>query len=315
MKNVSSKSHVNIMFESEAHTERGSPSLVGRGIANATPSFFLLRFETYLKAQNKRNVRQLLCYAQRYHTVLETGDASILSCLESSTIRHHAMEALSCLSKCNGTYDRWQEIRRRYNLRWTSGNESLHALHRVFNTELNLDVMLNRIKKMVDVLPHHMGRIIQFGVITGLRPSEAVESVRLINNEETFQTYYNKLHMALEHFRFLEIFLRRTKKAFISFVTSDMIELAKLDYIKQSTVPTYNAIRHALNRRGLNMNMSFTRKVFASHLRLCGVQPEIVDMLQGRVSTSILTRHYLVPNNSLRDQVLDAIQKLKRDIA
>jgi hypothetical protein len=25
---------VNIMFESEAHTERGSPSLVGRGIAN-----------------------------------------------------------------------------------------------------------------------------------------------------------------------------------------------------------------------------------------------------------------------------------------
>jgi hypothetical protein len=34
MKNVSSKSDVNIMFESEAHTERGSPSLVGRGIAN-----------------------------------------------------------------------------------------------------------------------------------------------------------------------------------------------------------------------------------------------------------------------------------------
>ena len=28
------KSDVNIMFESEAHTERGSPSLVGRGIAN-----------------------------------------------------------------------------------------------------------------------------------------------------------------------------------------------------------------------------------------------------------------------------------------
>jgi Archaeal phage integrase len=306
------------MFESEAHIERGWPSLVGRGIANpqVLPSCDSnsLCFKSYLKAQKKRNVRQIMCYAQEYHTILETGDASILSCLESSTIRRHAMEALSCLSKCNGTYDRWQEIRRRYNLRWTLGNESLHALHRVFDTELNLDVMLNRIKKMVDVLPHHMGHIIRFGVITGLRPSEAVESVRLINNEETFHTYYNKLHMALEHFSFPEIFLRRTKKAFISFVTSDMIELAKLDYIKQSNVPAYNAIRHALNRKGLNMNMSFARKVFASHLRLCGVQPEIVDMLQGRVSTSKLTRHYLVPNNSLRDQVLDAIQKLKRDI-
>ena len=30
------KSDVNIMFESEAHTERGSPSLVGRGIAKTT---------------------------------------------------------------------------------------------------------------------------------------------------------------------------------------------------------------------------------------------------------------------------------------
>ena len=97
-------------------------------------------------------------------------------------------------------------IRRRYNLRWTSGNESLHVLHRVFDTKLNLDVMLNRIKKMVDVLPRHMGRIIQFGVITGLRPSEAVESVRLINNEETFQTYYNKLHMHLNTFVSLKYF-------------------------------------------------------------------------------------------------------------
>ena len=33
-------SDVNIMFESEAHTERGSPSLVGHGIAN--PQEYLL---------------------------------------------------------------------------------------------------------------------------------------------------------------------------------------------------------------------------------------------------------------------------------
>jgi hypothetical protein len=32
--NKKDDSDVNIMFESEAHTERGSPSLVGRGIAN-----------------------------------------------------------------------------------------------------------------------------------------------------------------------------------------------------------------------------------------------------------------------------------------
>jgi hypothetical protein len=58
-------SDVNIMFESDAHaesgldsgsgSERGSRSLVGRGIAN--PQEF---FETYLKANNKRNIKQIM---------------------------------------------------------------------------------------------------------------------------------------------------------------------------------------------------------------------------------------------------------------
>jgi hypothetical protein len=58
-------SDVNIMFESEAHTERGSPSLVGRGIANLQelPSCDSnsLSFKSYLKSQKKRNVRQIIC--------------------------------------------------------------------------------------------------------------------------------------------------------------------------------------------------------------------------------------------------------------
>jgi hypothetical protein len=73
------------MFESEAHTERGSPSLVGRGIANPQelPSYDSnsLSFKSYFKAQKKRNVRQIMCYAQKYHTVLETGDATAITSL------------------------------------------------------------------------------------------------------------------------------------------------------------------------------------------------------------------------------------------
>jgi intergrase/recombinase len=64
----------------------------------------------------------------------------------------------------------------------------------------------------------------------------------------------------------------------------------------------------------LNMNMSLTRKLFASHLRQEGIQPEIIDMLQGRVSQSILTRHYLVPQSTLRNDVLSALKKLKKEI-
>ncbi len=63
------------------------------------------------------------------------------------------------------------------------------------------------------------------------------------------------------------------------------------------------------------MNMHLCRKVFASWLRNKeGIQPEIIDLLQGRVSPSILTRHYLVASSTLKDQVLEAVNRLKKEI-
>lgn len=75
-----------------------------------------------------------------------------------------------------------------------------------------------------------MGKIVQFAVLTGLRPAETVESVRLINQPMTSHaiSYYNPERQALEHFRFPEIFLRQTKKAYLSFVTPEMLEIVKL---------------------------------------------------------------------------------------
>jgi intergrase/recombinase len=80
-------------------------------------------------------------------------------------------------------------------------------------------------------------------------------------------------------------------------------------------VPTKNAITHACQRRHIPMDMYLTRKIFASWLRKEGIQPEVVDLLQGRVAQSVLTRHYLVPQSSLTDQVLQALEKLQSAIA
>jgi intergrase/recombinase len=160
-----------------------------------------------------------------------------------------------------------------------------------------------------------MGEIVKFGVLVGLRPSEVVESVRLLNNNnnislpENFRVnYYNPERQTLEHFRFPEIFLRQTKKAYISFITLDNLQpIVKLGC---KTPPTWNAIRLTCRRKGINMDMRFTRKIFSSWLRQSGILPEVVDMLQGRVSPSILTRHYLVPAQELKHQVLQASEKL-----
>lgn len=44
--------------------------------------------------------------------------------------------------------------------------------------------MLDRIRQMIKLLPVQMDNIIKFTLLTGLRPTEAVEAVRLINDKE-----------------------------------------------------------------------------------------------------------------------------------
>jgi hypothetical protein len=92
---------------------------------------------------------------------------------------------------------------------------------------MSLESMLQQIAKMVSKTPGIMGQIIKFACLTGLRPAEAVESVRLINDKEEFAKYYNEERQALEHFRFPSVFLRQTKKAYISLVTPEMLEIVR----------------------------------------------------------------------------------------
>ena len=156
-----------------------------------------------------------------------------------------------------------------------------------------------------------MAQIIKFGCLVWLRASEVLESVRLLTIGPN--QYYNRERCTLEHFRFPQIFIRTTKKAYLSFITLEQLSaIGVLDC--KTPVPTLNAITLACRRNGIKMEMHLTRKIFASWLRKEGIQPEIVDMLQGRVSQSVLTRHYLVPQSSLKDQVLQALENLQRAI-
>lgn len=60
--------------------------------------------------------------------------------------------------------------------------------------------------------------------------------------------------------------------------------------------------------------MHFPRKIFTSDLRQSGVQPEVVDLLQGRIAQSVLTHHYLVPKPSFKEDVLESFENLKQEI-
>jgi hypothetical protein len=81
--------------------------------------------------------------------------------------------------------------------------------------------MLSKVKEMMQTLPNAMAEIVKFAVMMGLRPSEACASVRFPKSTSKQQQYYNHEHQTIEHFRFLEIFLRPTKKAYLSYLSRD----------------------------------------------------------------------------------------------
>jgi hypothetical protein len=212
------------------------------------------------------------------------------------------MKALAAFSKYIGCYDKWKEIRNRYQLRWTSPNglEAFNAI--IADTKENYSSMVSWLKDACSKLPKSYANILLFNTLTGLRPDEACKSISLIQKEE--HNYLKKDAMTLEHFKYPNIFIRRTKKAYITIVTDPIIELAK-----QSSECGYNALRLALRRRELEMNMSYCRKIYATYLRMNGIEQEIIDLLQGRTPNSVFVRHYFRPDYQY-DRIRESINLL-----
>jgi intergrase/recombinase len=186
-------------------------------------------------------------------------------------------------------------------------------MERFFNPEMSLDHMLQKIRGMIRVLPAHMAEIVRFACLTGLRPAEAAGSVKLLGVGDISNTYYNQEQKCLEHFRFPSVFIRQTKKTYISYLSLDNFHhFANLG--PKTPTSTWNAIRLACRYRNINMDMRLCRKIFASHLIKSGIDSNTVDMLSGRCPSSVLVRHYQVPDASLSQKVLAAVSELQKQI-
>jgi intergrase/recombinase len=136
--------------------------------------------------------------------------------------------------------------------------------------------------------------------------------VKLINDKEAFEKYYNPDRQALEHYKFAKQFLRTTKACYISIVSPQILELVQnLDKVPKS----YADVRLACYTRGVKCDLRFARKIFASWLHKSGVSSVIIDLLQGRVPKSVLVQHYLVPVGiDYKDKVLQAVSELRKAI-
>jgi Archaeal phage integrase len=303
-------SDVNIMFESEPRvTERGSPSLVGRGIANLVIEE---DFRNYLITQNRSNVRQLLCYARKYHAVLVTGDASIISKITSPSVRHHILESLTVLAKWCGLYDRLKDIIAKYQLRWGSAAENnLRYFTNYLQGNSNFGVMIAWLKDTLKRLPVSLGSVLLYNTLSGLRFSEALLSIKLIQTD--LERYANKDLGMLENFRYPEFIRKKTKKSYLTIYDDSILEIAR----KARLVNSWDAFRKQLVRRNIEtIHTKYCRAIYATFLRQYGgIEQEVISIYQGRAPSSIFHAHYLKTNvREDRERILKAVHQLKERI-
>jgi hypothetical protein len=254
---------------------------------------FWIGFKTYLRGinQSEVNIQNKINYSKKYYHILETGNAKEL--LSSSfKVRNHTMKALSSLSKFMGLYDEWKKIVQRYQLKWSDNNKNIKVFDAIFQNEANnYSSMLKWIKDVIVVLTKDYQNIILFNTLTGLRPDEAQKAIWLIKTKES--EYVDKDRGILKHYQFPSIFLRQTKNAYVSIINEQIIEIAKTAPNKERYMV---GLRKRVLKEGFRMNMYYCRKIFATYLRNKGIEPEIIDLLQGRISSSVFVNHYYRPD-------------------
>jgi len=256
--------------------------------------------------------KDLVRYARMFADCLFNEDFSRLQGLSESK-RNHVMCALSNLAKFLGFYESFGKLVKAYGLKWKSVKAEDLLLSRITNRENNGSVLewVRLVKAKIPQLSVFM----DFTLQSGLRLREALNSYNLIIDlarEGRLNEYYNVEAEALEHFRFKSLFIRRTKKAFVSLIPKTLIEA-----ISRKDKLTLYQIRNWVRRDNkLKMRFGDLREYYATVMTKWLNQSEI-DFLQGRISGSVFMRNYFNPAliTDLRKRVFKGLTEMEKRIS
>jgi len=208
------------------------------------------------KKYSKTYAYNIYRYSKKYNQMLD-GDLRKLELL-SPYVKDHAVKALTTLAKYLGIYQQFKKRLNDYGIKTFRPNAFASFL-RMMNNNSNGD-LLQWYGKTKSVLRPNEQLFLEFVAETGLRKSEAIKSYNLIIRLcETgdLDNYYNEELNALEHFRFEQSFLRRTKNVYISFLPVNVV----LKTSKSDSV-AYWALLNRLKRRGLKMHAYNNRWIY-----------------------------------------------------
>ena len=240
-------------------------------------------FQRYVvNAYSPIHARNILNYARRYGRLLVVGDLSPLLEL-SPDKRRHVLAALAALARFTGRYEEFKRLKMRYGIKVERPSKIMPQID-----SSSLRMLAEWIHRAREIL----GAFIDFALATGMRPTEAIDSFNLVkelHEKGRLGDYYKDGW--LEHFRHEKLFLRRTKKVYVSYCPEEVIR-AVIAYPEKLSV---EKIRHRLEKAGLEVRLKQIRKLWASYMTKYLTEPEI-NMIQGRVGKSVFMQHYFNPS-------------------
>jgi len=160
-----------------------------------------------------------------------------------------------------------------------------------------------------------LSEFVELMVVTGLRLVETGESnnfVIKLSKEGRLNKYYSSDNGILEHFKFKQIFFRRSKKAFISFVDGELVQ--RIGKKKSLTSPI--AVQNLVRKKDLKVRFGDIREAHATFMTRYLKDNEI-DFLQGRVTSNVFMRNYFNPFliDDLKTRVLRGIAETRGRLA
>ena len=246
-----------------------------------------LAFKEWLLRNHKRYVAQyMVSYAQKFQHCLTSGDLSVLLELSPGKKRL-VMSSLSALAKYLGVYEDWKRLIGQYQLKWSGKSKDEIVIARLTKVKNPNEVFewIRQVKNQRNDLAEFM----DFIAVTGLRLVEAVESYNLIielAKEGRLNEYYNSEKEVLEHYKFKDLFLRKAKKVFVSFVPKELVqEIAENRKLNKYSIQT------AIKRRGLPLRFGDIREVHNTIMSKYLSEAEI-NFIAGRVSGSVFMVNY-----------------------
>jgi len=271
-------------------------------------------FQRFMSEKSESQyARYCVSYAKKYAHCLLNGNFSEVQSLPK-TVRGNVVRALANLSKYLGIYPNFKELMRSHAIEWGGKSSDELVIERISKTS-DINEIFEWVKKVKSERTD-LADFMDLLAVSGMRFNEAIASYNLIiemARQKRLNEYYNEEKETLEHYKFKDIFLRRSKKVFVSFVPKMLIEKIRLN---EPLPNSRYAIEQRIRKRGLPLKFSDVREANATFLTKY-LRREEIDFIQGRVSSNVFMEHYFNPSliTDLKERVFKAIAEIETKIS